>query len=84
MAAAEGILSAQCPGRLQKQGGDLQITKDWAKSLMSRMGLVKRKASNVGKIFVSEFEVMKQQFLADIAAEVIMNEVPHALVINWD
>ena len=38
---------------------------------MSRMGLVKRKASNAGKILVSEFGVMKQQFLADIAAEVI-------------
>ena len=35
MAAAEGILSARCPGRLQKQGEDIQITKDWAKSLMS-------------------------------------------------
>ena len=31
MAAAEGILSARWPGRLQKQGGDLQITKNWAK-----------------------------------------------------
>ena len=36
-----------------------------------------RKASNSGKILVSEFEAMKQQFLADIAAEVIMNEIPH-------
>ena len=51
---------------------------------MSHMGLVKRKASNTGKILVSEFEVMKQQILPDIAAEVIMNEIPHDLVINWD
>ena len=33
---------------------------------------------------MSEFEVMKQQFLADIAAEVIISEIPHDLVINWD
>ena len=55
-------------------------------SLMSHMVLVKRKASNVGKILVSEFKAMKQQFLADIhvAAKVIRNEIPHGLVINWD
>ena len=38
MAGAEGIISSRCPSKLQKQGGDIQIGKDWAKSLMSRMG----------------------------------------------
>ena len=51
---------------------------------MSHMGLVKRKTSNAGEILVSEFEVMKQQFLADTAPGVIMNEIHHDVVINWD
>ena len=86
LAAAEGIISAryQVDGRLQKQGGDLNISKDWAKSLMTRMGFVKRKASNAGKILVSQFQELKEQYLPDIAAEVIMNDIPHDLIINWD
>ena len=51
---------------------------------MSHMGLLKWKASNAGKILVSESEVMKQQLLADMAAEATMNEIPHHLVINWN
>ena len=85
MAAAEGIISSRCPGKLQKQGGDIQIGKDWAKSLMSRMGFVKRKVSNAGKILSSAiFLELREQFLADIAAEVIMNDIHPDLIINWD
>ena len=84
MAAAERILSVRCPGRLQKQGGDLQITKDWAKSLVTCTGFEKRKVCNAGKTLVLEFQAMKQHFLADIAAEVIMNDIPQDQVINWD
>lgn len=78
MAAAEGIVTAQCPGKLQKQDGDHCIGRDWAKSLK---GFVKRKVSNAGKVVVAE---LKEQFLADIAAEVIMNDIPADLIINWD
>lgn len=62
LAAAEGIISARCPGKLQKQGGDLCIGKDWAKSLMNRMGFVKRKGSNAGKVVVAEFQELKSNF----------------------
>ena len=49
-----------------------------------RMGYVKRKCSNAGKISVSHFEEVKEEFLADIKAEVVMNERPHELIFNWD
>ena len=84
LAAAEGIIGARYPGRLKREGGDLILTKDWAKSLMKRMGFVKRKVSNAGKVLVSEFEELKAQFLGDIVAEVVMNEIPPDLIINWD
>ena len=41
LAAAEGIIGARYPGRLKREGGDLILTKDWAKSLMKCMGFVR-------------------------------------------
>ena len=37
LAAAEGIITARYPGKLQKQCGDLCIGKDWADSLLKHM-----------------------------------------------
>ena len=61
-----------------------KITKAWAKSLLSRMGFVKRKGSTSAKLPVSEFEKRKEQYLLDIRTKVIMNDIPPCLVINWD
>lgn len=62
----------------------IQITKPWAKSLLTRMGYVKRKCSNAGKISVTRFAELQEVFLADIKAQVLMNDIPDELVINWD
>lgn len=51
-AAAEGIVAAKNPSLLVKHSGHITITKGWVKSLFSRMGYVKRKGSNAGKITV--------------------------------
>ena len=48
------------------------------------MGYVKRKVSNAGKVTVIRFQEVKEEYLADIIAEVVMNEIPHSLIINWD
>ena len=45
---------------------------------------VKRKCSNAGKVLLPDFEKTKEVFLADIAAEVLMNDIPDQLIINWD
>ena len=34
--------------------------------------------------FVSHFAELKEFFLADISAEVIMNNIPDELILNWD
>ncbi len=60
------------------------ITKAWTKSLFKRMHYVKRKCSNAGKVSVAHFEEVRAVFLADIRAEVLMNEIPDALIFNWD
>ena len=84
MAAANGIIAARNPALLVQHGGHLEITKAWAKSLFQRMGYVKRKCSNAGKVTVARFEEVQEEFLADIQAEVLMNDVPPSLILNWD
>ena len=49
MAAAVGIMSSRNVTVLKSHGGHVEITKSWAKSLLQRMGYVKRKCSNAGK-----------------------------------
>ena len=48
------------------------------------MGYVKRKCSTSGKIPLVQFEESKEIFLADLTAEVVMNEIPKELILNWD
>ena len=48
------------------------------------MNYVKQKGSNVGKTTPSWFSELKAEFLADIQAEVVMNEIPIDLIFNWD
>ena len=70
------IVSAKDLSLLHGKGGHLVITSSWAKSLLKRMGYVKRKSSNAGKVALEDFE----EFLA----EVLMNDIPIDLVFNWD
>ena len=84
LGAAEGIVTAKNPGILAKHGGHLKITKSWAKFLFHRMGFVKRKGSNAGKVTVAHLGEMKEVFLADISAEVLMNGINPEMVFNWD
>lgn len=84
MAAAEGIVSTRDASKLTSHGGHIEITSTWAKSLLSRMSYVKRKCSNTGKVPTPLFNGIKNVFLADVTAKVIMNDIPDVLIINWD
>ena len=84
MACAEGIVRSKDSNLLCSNGGYISLTKDWGKSLMRRMGLVKRRASTKSKVSIENFEELKEQYLLDIKVCVEMDEVPDDLVINWD
>ena len=84
MAAAQGVIASRNPGLLREDGDHKVITKACATSLLMQMGYVTRKCSNAGKISVSHFEEVKEEFLADIKVVVVMNEIPHKLIFNWD
>ena len=84
MAAAVGIVVSKDITKLSSHGGHIHITKPWAKFLLKRMAYVKNKCLNAGKNLVTRFTELHEAFLADIKAEVLMNDIPEQLVINWD
>ena len=51
-----------------------------AKSLLTRMGFVKRKVCSKAKVNVSQFQKLKDEFLLEVS----MDEIPADLVINFD
>ena len=84
IAAAEGIVMNKNANLLSCNGGGILLTKDWAKYLLKRLGMVKRKANTKAKVTVEDFEAAKEQFLLDIKNVVSLDEIPPALILNWD
>ena len=84
MSCAEGIVKSHDSNLLASNGGHILLTKDWGKSILRRMGFVKRRASTKAKVSVQNFEQVKVQFLLDINAVVEMEDIPFDLIINWD
>ena len=80
IATGEGVL-ASIDANLLKT---CPLTKDWAKSLLMRMGMVKRKESSKAKIDVERFAIIKEAFLLDVKNVVELDEIPPQLIINWD
>ena len=63
---------------------DIKLNKEWARSVLRRMGFMKRRANSKSKILPDNFEEIKEQFLTDVQSVIDMEEVPPSLVINWD
>ena len=51
---------------------------------LRRMNLVKRKATTKFSTSTKDFNGVRETYLNDIAAIVVMDEVPLPLIINWD
>ena len=84
IAAAEGIVMNKNANLLSCNGGGILLTKDWAKNLLRRMGMVKKRVSTKAKVNVEEFEALKEEFLLCIKNIASLDEIPPALIINWD
>ena len=81
---ATRILQRRNSNLLAINGGHVVLTKDWADYLLHHLGYVKRKSNSKDKVTPNDFTQMKSNFLADICAIVEMEEIPPALVLNWD
>lgn len=84
MDSGRGIIMNKVANLLFENGGGINLTKDWAKYLMKRMGYVKRKACSKAKIDVERFKEIKEVFLLDVKNVITMDEIPVELIINFD
>ena len=84
MAIGTAIVESSNRVLLSKNGGSIEITKNWTRSLLYRMKFVKRRGGSTVKIAVTNFDEVKEQFLLDIEAVVTMQEIPFDLILNWD
>ena len=80
----ESIVKNHDKHLLASNGGHIMLTRDWAKSLLCRLGFVKRRGSTAAKITVTNFEELKDQYLLDVKAVVQIEEIPQELIISWD
>ena len=55
IAAASGILTHRHPSILKTNGGHVELGRNWAKSFMKRLGLVKRKGTQAARKLPSNF-----------------------------
>ena len=81
---AEGVVRSMDANLLACNGGGIHLTKAWARSLLNCMGMVKRRVSSKAKVDIENFVGIKEEFLLDVKNVILMDEIPHPLVINWD
>ena len=85
MSAAWGLLLYFNPSMLKENSGHIELSKNWALSLLERMKFVKRKATtSKDKESVADFLERKQAFLREVVTTVEMEDVPIELILNWD
>ncbi len=63
---------------------EVTLCREWARSVLRRMGYSKRRGSSTSKVLPKEFLRMKEQFLIDIKLVVKFEEIPEQLIIDWD
>lgn len=85
VAAARGILLSCDRSMLVEFGGPVELSRQWAYSLLKRMQFVRRKATtSKSKYTVANFEELKKSFLDEVVTTVSMEEIPPELLMNWD
>ena len=86
MAAANGTIKGHDKTLLFENGGHILITRDWALSLLGRMGYVKRKATTKSTPRMSEEQSqnVRAMFLKQIAGVATLRKIPDSLIINID
>ena len=85
LGAARGIILKTNRTWLAEYGGHVVLTKDWGKTLLQKMGFVKRRGTtSKSKNLVEQFEELKREFLEQVVTTVTMEEIPQEFILNWD
>ena len=69
---------------LMENGGSLDLSQSWERSLLICMNFVNRKASTSQKVPPADLESIEEHFLARVSAAVKAGSIPSHLVLNWD
>ena len=84
IAAARGILKKFDSSLAKSNENGEMLTKSWAKSVLIRMGFVKRNGTTTAKVSPKNFENLKETFLEQIRSTVVFEGVLVDLIFNWD
>ena len=84
IAVGKGIVMGKDSNLLYSNGGSLVLTKDWARNILNRMGMVRRRGNTKAKVSVENFDQVKKLFLLDVKNTVLMDEIPPEMIINCD
>ena len=84
ISSAKGIIRKYDSNLLAENGGSIHLSKSWAKYLMGRMGLSKRRGDTKARVLIIDFEKIKAQYLFDIKVITEMDDIPPELIINWN
>ena len=69
---------------LRENGGNINLTRDWARSMLRRLNFTKHKSTKGVKTVVSDFENIKLEYLQHTDTAVSENRIPRNLITNWD
>ena len=53
----------------------IKLNKEWAKSILHRMGFTKHRANSKSKVLPADFEKIKRNYLSDIQSVVVMEDL---------
>ena len=84
IAAARGIIAAKQPSLLPENGGHLVLRRTWAYSILKRLNNVKRKGTKAAKKIPTDFEAVKETFLARVSTAIQQHSIPQELCVNMD
>ena len=84
IASAKGIVCHYNKALLPDHGENLVLYKKWVQSTMTRMGLVKRKATKAARKVPQDFPDVKVAFLYMIKDTVTMHAIPVSMIVNFD
>ena len=79
-----GVVLSKQKTLLPEYGGSLELSREWARSILDRLNFRKRKATKGVKHLPEDFEKNKREYLDRIDKVIKENNISDQLVINWD
>uniref|UniRef100_A0A1X7V4V5 Uncharacterized protein n=1 Tax=Amphimedon queenslandica TaxID=400682 RepID=A0A1X7V4V5_AMPQE len=76
IASGEGVVMRHNKFYLKEFGGQMDLTKHWAESILHRMKFVKQRGLTKVHVLGDAFEHIKRNFLANIKTMVVMEDIP--------